>query len=103
AVRNANRGTAIGQTIAKLVDRLRLVETGETQVILWTIHGDMLVAELVERFHELFEVRFATDIAHVFRREVRVHARAIPVEGLIERPQDRFAAPLDVDAVTFCE
>ena len=57
----------------------------------------------VEGGHKFLEVGLAADLAHVVRREVRVHAGAVPVERLVEGREDRLAAPLDVDAVGLAE
>src|SRR5690606_9502135 len=77
AVGNANRRTAVGETIGELVDRLGLVKTGEAQVVVRTIHGDVLVHVFGKRGHELLEVVLAAGLAHEGGREVRVHARAV--------------------------
>src|SRR5476651_469641 len=54
--RHADRGAAVGQAVGELVDGLRLVEAGETEVVLRAIDGDVLVDVLLERRHELLEV-----------------------------------------------
>ena len=59
----------------------------------------MCSACAVERGHQRLEVVLAADLAHVLRREVRVHARAVPVDLHAER----LAVPVDVDAVALAE
>ncbi len=97
AVGDADRGTAVGQAVGELVDRLGFVQPCEAQVVIWTIDGDMLVHVLLELGHEFFEVFLAADFAHIIGREVCVHTRAIPVAA------DRFAVELHIDLVLFAE
>ena len=52
AVRDPDRGSAVRETVAELVDRLSLMQAGETKVILWTINRDVLVHVLIEGSHE---------------------------------------------------
>ena len=103
AVGDTDRGAAVGETVAELVDRLCLVQTGETQVILWAVNGDVLIAEFVKGRHEFLEVGFAALLAHELGGEVGVHAGAVPIKRLLEVGEDGLAAPLDVDAVAFSE
>src|SRR5262245_41386435 len=49
AVRNANRRAAVCHAVVEFVDRLRLVQTGQTEVVVRTIDSDVLVLVLVER------------------------------------------------------
>src|SRR5579863_3935880 len=51
AVRDADRSAAIRDTVVKFVNRLRLVQTGQAQVIVRSINGNMLVLVLVECGH----------------------------------------------------
>ncbi len=95
AVGHADRGTAIGDSVAELVDRLGLVESGQTEVVVRTVNGDVLVLVLIESGHELLEVLLATLLTHELGGEVAVHAGSVPIKILTER----FAVELDVDAV----
>ncbi len=98
-MRHADGGAAIGDAVVKLVDGLRFVQAGESQVILRTVHGDVFILIFVERGHECFEVFFAADFAHVGRREVGVHAGAIPIHIFTER----LAMPHDIHFVIFAQ
>ena len=49
--RHADGGAAIGQGIIELVDGLRLVEAGEAQVVVRSIHRDVLIDVFGERVH----------------------------------------------------
>ena len=97
AVRHADRGAAVGEAVVEFVDRLRLVKTGQAQVIVRAVNGDVLVLVLVKGRHKRLEVFLAAHLAHVLGREITVHARAVPVA------QDRLAMQLDVDAVALAE
>src|SRR5208283_253736 len=77
--RHPDRSAPIGETIAELVNRLRLVQTGQTQMVIRAVNGNVLGDVLFERLHEGFKVFLATHIAKVLEREVAVHARSIPV------------------------
>ena len=102
-MRHANGSSAISDPVAEFVDRLRLVQTGETEMILGAIDGDVLVAVLGKRRHEFFEVSFTALFAHELGREVSMHAGTVPIERLLEGPKDRLAAPLDVEGVGLSE
>src|SRR5690242_12090035 len=52
AVRNADGRATVCNAVVEFVDRLGLVETGETEVVVRSVHGDVLVLVLVERCHE---------------------------------------------------
>ena len=91
----SDRGTAVGYTVAELVDRLGLVESGQAEVVVRTIDGNVLVLVLVESSHELLEVLLATLLTHELGGKVAVHAGSVPIKILTER----FAVELDVDAV----
>ena len=80
AVRHADGSAAIGHAVVEFVDRLGLVQAGQAQMVVRAVDGDVLVLVLVERGHERFEVFLAADFAHVFGREVAVHAGAVPVD-----------------------
>ena len=84
AVRDADRRTTISQAIAKFINRLGLVETSETKMVVWTVNGNVFVFILIESCHQFLEVIFATDLTEVLRGEVRVHSRTIPVEVFSE-------------------
>ena len=103
AVGDTDRGAAVGETVAELVDRLRLVETRETEMVFRTVDGDVLVAEFVEGGHEFLKVGFAALLTHELGGEVGVHTGAVPIERLLEGSEDRFAAELDVDPVSLGE
>lgn len=92
-MRNADRGTSVCYPVTELVNRLGLMQPGQTQVIVRTIGCNVLVAVLLEGSHELLEELFATCISQLVKREVGVHPRAVPV------PLDRLAVKLDVQAV----
>src|ERR1700730_5308694 len=47
-MRHTNGSPAIGQAVVEFVDRLGLVQTGQTQMIVRSIHRDMFVLVLVE-------------------------------------------------------
>ena len=99
AVRDADGRTAVSQAVAEFVDRLGLVETGEAEVVVRSVNGDVLVLVFIERGHELLEVVLAADFAHVFGREVGVHSGAVPVDILAER----FAMIVHIHAVLLAE
>ena len=94
-MRDADRSAAVGDTIAELVDRLGLVQTGQAEVVVRSVHGDVLVLVLVERSHEGLEVSLATLLSHVGGGEVRVHARTVPIHILAQG----LAVKVHVDAV----
>src|SRR6185437_5845313 len=93
-VRHADRSATVSHAVAELVPRRRLVLAGQAHVVVRTVDGDVGVDVLLELLHQGFEIVLAADFAHELGREVRVHARAVPV-GIAER----LAVPLDVDAV----
>ena len=94
AVRHADRRAAVGDAVAELIDRLRLVLAGQPQVVVRTVDRDVVGAVRLERRHQRLEVLLAADLAQIGRGEVGVHAGAVPV-GVAER----LAVELDVDAV----
>ena len=75
------------------------MQAGQAQVIVRSVNGDVLVLVFIKGRHELLEVLFAADFTHVLRREVRMHARAVPVHILAER----FAVEVDVHTVFFAK
>ena len=83
----------------ELVDRRCLVEASQAQVVLRPIARDVLVSRLRERAHQRREVFLAADLAHVLRREVGVHPRAVPVDFRAER----LRMEVDVDAEALAE
>src|SRR6476620_10388359 len=66
-------------------------------MVVSTVYRDVLVPIFLERRHELLEVFFASDFAHVLGREVAVHSRSIPISA------DRFAMELEIHAILFTE
>ena len=96
---DSDRRAAVGNAVAELVDRLGLVQPRQTQVVVRSVHGDVLVLVLVERRHEGLEVRLSTRLAHVGRREIGMHARTVPIHVLAEG----LAMPVDFNAVLFAE
>ena len=96
---DSDRRAAVGHAVAELVDRLGLVQPRQTQVVVRSVHGDVLVLVLVERRHEGLEVRLSTRLAHVGRREIGMHARTVPIHVLAEG----LAMPVDFNAVLFAE
>ena len=75
------------------------MQTGEAEVVIRAIHGDVLVLVFVECRHERLKVSLSADFAHVLGREVGVHAGAVPVH--IE--PERFAVPHDVHTIGLAE
>ena len=67
AVGDPDGRTAVGDTVAEFVDRLGLVKTGQTKVVVRTINRHVLVHVLLESSHELLEVILAPDFAHIIR------------------------------------
>src|SRR5579859_3254780 len=61
--RHADRGAAIGQAIAELVDGAGLVEAGQAQVVVWAVGGDVRGDVLLERSHNSLEVFLAANFA----------------------------------------
>ena len=102
-MRHADGRAAISEAVTEFINRLRLVETGETEMILRAIDRDVFVAVRAEGGHELLEVGLAAHFTHIGRREIGMHTRAVPVERLVKRTEDGLAAPFDVDAVAFGE
>ena len=98
-MRHADRCSAVRQTVIEFVDRLGLVQPGETQVVIRPVNRDMLVLVFVERRHQGFEVFFSANLAQIFCREVRVHSGAVPIHVLAER----FAVPVHVHPKFFRE
>ena|ERR1700739_2492733 len=72
--RQPDRSAAIGKAITELVDRLRFMQTRQSQMVVGTVDGDVIGNCFLERLHKSFEVFLAADFAHVFRREVGVQA-----------------------------
>src|SRR4030095_3615223 len=68
-------------------------------MVVRAVDGDVLILVLVERSHQRFEVGLAADFTHVLGREVRVHARTVPVDVLTER----LAVPVYIDSVLLAE
>src|SRR6202049_3818022 len=77
--RHPDRSPTIRETIAELVNGLRLVQTCQTQMVIRAIHRDVLGDVVGERLPDGFKVLLATYFAEVLIREVAVHARSIPV------------------------
>ncbi len=92
-MRNTDRGTPVGDTVAESVDGLGFVQAGETLLVLRAVGCDVFFHVLFELVHELLEVFLAARLTEDFGGEVAVHAGSVPValEGL--------AVPVDVDAV----
>jgi len=68
-------------------------------VVVRSIHRDVLIDVFGERVHKRLEIFLPTHFAEVLGREVRVHARAVPVERLVVAAEDRLAMQLDIHAV----
>ena len=71
------------------------MQSGETQVVVWTVDSDVFFAMFAEGRHECFEIGFATLFAQILGGEIRVHTGAIPVA------LERFAVVFHVDAIFF--
>src|SRR4051794_25345952 len=99
AVRDPDRRAAVRDAVVELVDRLRLVQAREPHVVVGAVDGDVCVLLFVEGGHQRLEVVLAADLPHVLGREVRVHARAVPVVLHAER----LRVEVDVDAVLLAE
>src|SRR5260370_15223754 len=79
AVRYADRGAAVSNTIRELVDRSGLVLAGQPQMVIRAIDRDVIFAGSFERLHQLLEIFLAADFAHVGGGEVGGPAGAVPV------------------------
>ncbi len=97
AVRHADGGSAVGHAVVEFVDGLGLVETGQTEVIVRTVHSNVLVVVLSESRHQGLEVFLSTNFAHVLSGEVGVHAGTVPVT------EYRLAVEIHVYFVFFAE
>src|ERR1019366_5588436 len=95
--RHPDGSAPIGETIAELVNGLGFVQTRQAQMITRAIHGDVPGDVGGERFHKVFKVFLATYFAEVLKREITVHAGAIPVTF------DGFAVQFNVDCVFLTE
>ena len=71
---------AVGEAVAEFVDGLGFVQAGQAQVVVRAVHcnvfGDIFLRRLSSAPRNIPCRRFPT---HVFCREVRVHAGAVPV------------------------
>ena len=74
AVWDTNRCTAVGYTVAELVNRLCFVQAGQPQMVVRSVRRDMLVSILVESGHELVKILLTTLVAKSVGREVGMHA-----------------------------
>ena len=80
------------------MDRLSFVQTGKTQMVVWSVDSDVLGLVFIKGGHKSFEIRLSASLAEVLGGEVSVHAGTVPV-GLAQR----LAMEVDVHAVFFAE
>ena len=78
--RDSDGRAAIGNAVAEGIDRLRLVVTGQSLVIVSAVNADVTLDVLSELFTDLGEHRFFAGSSHHFVGEVGMHARTIPVQ-----------------------
>ena len=82
--RDTDRSTTVGDTTRELADVASLMATGEAEVVVLAVDGDVLVVALRELGDGILDVLHAAGLAHRLRGVVGVAARAVPValEGL---------------------
>lgn len=98
-VRDADGCAAVRNPVVELVNGLRFVQAGETEMIVRAIHGDVFIFVFIERSHEGFKVFLAAGFAHERGGEVGVHARAVPVHVFAKR----LAMEVHIHAVFFAQ
>ena len=76
---NADRGTAVGNARAEVANVARLVATGETELIVLAIDGNVLVVLLGELLNGSLDGLDASGFPHLLCRVVRVAAGTVPV------------------------
>src|SRR4029077_6171818 len=73
------------------------MQSSQTQVVVGTIDGDVLIAILLKILHEFLEIFLSSDFAHVSGGKVAVHSRAVPIA------RDRLAMEFKIDTVILPE
>jgi len=77
--RNTNGGTTVGDTVAEGVDVSGLVLAGETELVVRTVDGDVLLMAFGELLEGSFNVLHATFLTHQLGGDIGVETRAVPV------------------------
>ena len=91
---NSNRCTTIRNTVAEHVNRLSLVQTRQTLVVVGTINVDVVLDPRLECLADSVVDFFAAAGAERGVTEVGMHAAAVPVAW------DRFGFPVDAHVVS---
>lgn len=76
---NTDRGTTVGDTIGERVDGASLVLAGETEFVIGTVDGDVLLMTLRELLKSSLDELHATWLTHLLGGDVGVETRAVPV------------------------
>jgi hypothetical protein len=92
ADRDSDRSASVGDAVAKLVDRLRLVQSGQTLIVARAVLADMGVVDRPKRLADRLDHIFAALVADVGIREVGVHSASVPI------PLDRLGVQLDAES-----
>lgn len=79
--RNTDGSTAVGDTARELTDVAGFVATGETEVVVLAVDGDVLVVPLAEPLDGLLDVLHSSRFPHGLGGEVGVAASTVPVTG----------------------
>lgn len=78
---NADGGTTVGDTIGEVVDGTSLVLAGETELVIGTINGEMLLVSLAELLKSSDDVLHTTLFSHLLGGDIGVETRTVPVTG----------------------
>jgi hypothetical protein len=88
-----NGSTTVGDTRAKVADVAGLVATGQTEVVVFTVYGNVFIVLLRELLDCLLNDLHASWLAHSFGGEIGVTAGTVPVtferlgvEGNLDAP-----------------
>jgi hypothetical protein len=77
--RNPDRSTSVCYPIAKLVDVLCFMLTGQSELVVSAIDGDMFVMILAKCLTDLCHVVFTSLLSHLAVGEVTVHPGTVSV------------------------
>lgn len=76
---DADRGTTVGNTIRELINATSLMSAGETEGVVLTIDGNVLLVTTFKLLDGSLNVLHTALLSHLLRREVAVKTGTIPV------------------------
>lgn len=78
---NSDRSTTVGDTVREAIDAAGLVAAGQTESVVLTVHGNVLLVASLKLLDSSLDVLHAALNTHLLAGEVAVHTGTVPVTG----------------------